>query len=590
MIEKIIEIGNLLGTKGEQFKYADIKLDERENKENYVEEIIFPYMQEGETVKGKLMPINKANIDLLIKKYYWIGNAKASNPKIRVTSNIYENVEVALPNLLKTIKNENSKLKQRISWVVDNFYEEIYIDSKKKFRIKDNKIDKIYTLDKSKAVKLYSLVIGDELISQNDEYLDLLNQMSKPKLSDYHSGFCSTCKRKTDVTSNTTKLQLKYYMTNKISFASDFVSFDKNFSMCRDCYESAINGENILMKNFQTKLGESLLIIPQGVEENPKTREVVDEIFRLTKTSINGKVEDFYDLKQYLDSLEKENQNTIMIDLLFFRKGNQFFKIKHLLQDITLFRIVEINRKLADCNEFISVLNSSVNLGTFYNLLSKKNPEIGMNYILNIFKDEAIKSKDLLNDFMQSERNYIHLLKKSKDESRFDFLKMIGFLYFLSRMELFKYNNNVLKHMNLDMEESPSRFEELTLKKMDLNDQKESLVRIGFLLAQVSSAQYRSGLTNSPILDKVNFNGMDIRAVQRLVTLLEEKMKQYKLYYKNNLKDLTNLNLTIAKNFEDWTLSNNENVFYIMAGYSISRAAGIESSKGEMSKESVLEE
>jgi hypothetical protein len=62
-------------------------------------------------------------------------------------------------------------------------------------------------------------------------------------------------------------------------------------------------------------------------------------------------------------------------------------------------------------------------------------------------------------------------------------------------------------------------------------------------------------------------------------------MKQYKLFYKNNTIDLQKLNFIIAKEAQRWNLNNNENVFYIMAGYSISRANSFKNDDGEIGED-----
>ena len=187
----------------------------------------------------------------------------------------------------------------------------------------------------------------------------------------------------------------------------------------------------------------------------------------------------------------------------------------------------------------------------------------------------------LFDHFMQSERIRLYSQNKAKDESVYDFLKMIRFLFFLRNMELFKYENGVLPFMDLKSMDKGSMLEESILESMALSEQEESLMRVGFLLAQVSYAQYDNKLKNSPILEKVNFNGMDIRGVKRLITILEEKMRQYNLFYKNNVLNLQKLNIIIAKASGVWTLNNNENVFYIMAGYSIQRASRYKNDIGE---------
>lgn len=581
----MIEIGKIFAGRKQDDIYSKINIDYKANKENFVEEIVFPYESGGNKVKGELISVNKENVVQVAKEYYWIGNSKANNPKVRVTSDNFKSVEAALPNLLRSLEDKGSDLYQKVTWVVKNYFEKTFDKGKEILKIKEDKIDNSYLINKSKDIKLYTIRIGEELICKNEEYLKLINETSKPKSTDYHDGICSNCMKNGRVTSNTTKLQFKYYITDKVSFASDFEFFDKNFCLCEECYRNAIEGENFLLKNFKTKLGEDLIIIPRAIKASSTSEETLDYIFKFTRSSINGKVQDFSQFKQFIEDLEEKTNNSYILDLLFYKKDKQSFKIKHLVQDISLFRIRKIMEQLYYTNELIKNFNYTVNLSTFYNLLSNKDKEIAMNYIIKIFKGENINIGKLLVDFMQSERSRIYLENIAKKDSYKQFLQMIKFLYFLRKMELFKYNNEVVSIMELKGNDKNIRPEDSLLQQMALSEQSESLVRLGFLLSQVSSAQYHSGLTKSPILEKVNFNGTDIKGVQRLVTIIEEKMKQYKLFYKNNTIDLQKLNFIIAKEAQRWNLNNNENVFYIMAGYSISRANSFKNDDGEMGED-----
>ena len=585
LIESVIEIGKISAGNRLDDIYSKINIDNNENKENFIEEIVFPYKSSENKVKGDLKSVNKTNAVQVAKEYYWIGNPKANNPKIRVTSDNFLTVEAALPNLLRSLEDKDSDLFQKISWVVENYFEKNLDKEKKVLKIREDKIDTIHKINISKDVKLYTIRIGEELICKNKEYLNLINETFMPKDTDYHNGFCSNCMKNGKVTTNTKKLQFKYYITDKVSFASDFEFFDKNFCLCQECYRNAIEGENFLLKNFETKLGEDLIIIPRAIKASSTSEETLDYIFKFTRSSINGKVQDFSQFRQFIEDLEEKTNNSYILDLLFYKKDKQSFKIKHFVQDISLFRIKKIIEQLYYSNELIKNFNYTVNLSTFYNLLSKKDKEIAMNYIIKIFKGENINNGKLIFDFIQSEKNRIYLENIAKKDSYKQFLQMIKFLYFLRKMELFKYNNEVVSIMELKGNDKNIRPEDSLLQQMALSEQSESLVRLGFLLAQVSSAQYHSGLTKSPILEKVNFNGTDIKGVQRLVTIIEEKMKQYKLFYKNNTIDLQKLNFIIAKEAQRWNLNNNENVFYIMAGYSISRANSFKNDDGEIGED-----
>ena len=579
MIENIVELGKLMkGNKDEVF-YSNINIDKDDSKKNYVEEIVFEYKTNDCKVSGILQSVNKLNSENVSKYYHWIGNTRARYPKIRVTSDNFYNVESSLPNILKKLKNKNSDLYQKISWVVENYFEEKEEDGKKVMKIRPDRFDKDHEIRVVKDVKLYTIKIGNELICKNDEYLDLIKSTLMPDENKYVNGVCSNCMKSGKVTSDTSHLKFKYYITDKFSFASNFESFENNFSLCKECYKNAIYGENFILKNFHTKLDQdSLVIIPRAIIEGSSSLECLDYAYKFTKTSINGLVKDFSDFKILINEMEEYCKNFFVINLLFYKSENQSFKIKHLIQDVSLLNVEKINRELEESRTLVDKFDRNINLSSLYELLKWKDREVAMNYIIKIFKGEDIDKGRLINDFMQSEKARIHEENIPKSDSYKQFLQMIKFIFFMIKMQLFKYDNEVMRFMDNEPNDGSKRPEDAIIEKLGLDEQRESLIRLGFLISQISYAQYNSGLKNSPILEKINFNGTDIKGIMRLVTSIEEKMKQYKLFYKTNVMDLQKLNLVIARDANQWGLNNNENIFYIMTGYSILMAKILRSS------------
>jgi CRISPR-associated protein Csh1 len=91
---------------------------------------------------------------------------------------------------------------------------------------------------------------------------------------------------------------------------------------------------------------------------------------------------------------------------------------------------------------------------------------------------------------------------------------------------------------------------------------------LGYLLGEAANAQYNDGKTSKPILDKLNYQGMDFVKVQRLALEVFEKLKQYK---KLSLPMTEAVNACamhiLSKYSTNWPLNHLENVFYIVSGY-----------------------
>ena len=101
---------------------------------------------------------------------------------------------------------------------------------------------------------------------------------------------------------------------------------------------------------------------------------------------------------------------------------------------------------------------------------------------------------------------------------------------------------------------------------MDYNKAQTALFLLGRLIGEVG---YRQG-GKEPILEKINYQGMDPRRILRLTNEVFEKLKQYKvLQYNKGIFSICKM--LLDKEIEHWSLDDQENVFYILSGYSYRR-------------------
>lgn len=129
------------------------------------------------------------------------------------------------------------------------------------------------------------------------------------------------------------------------------------------------------------------------------------------------------------------------------------------------------------------------------------------------------------------------------------------------------------------------------IQELGYNEQQTSLMLLGKLIYEVGKAQARNKLTSKPILEKINYQGMSLNKVQKLSNEIFEKLKQYKLitnessrYYIQNI--FSDHKVLFDKNINNWKLTNQENVFYLLSGYAIgSRPIDKKESKEEENNE-----
>ena len=106
-------------------------------------------------------------------------------------------------------------------------------------------------------------------------------------------------------------------------------------------------------------------------------------------------------------------------------------------------------------------------------------------------------------------------------------------------------------------------------KTMNYTQPQQAMFYLGRLLRVVSDAQYKRDHKSRPILNKVNFNGLELKSIQRLSLDLMEKSVMYDKEYDARI----NLNL-FNENFkydhektETWKMKPDEALFYLLSGY-----------------------
>ncbi len=112
-------------------------------------------------------------------------------------------------------------------------------------------------------------------------------------------------------------------------------------------------------------------------------------------------------------------------------------------------------------------------------------------------------------------------------------------------------------------------------ERMGYSDEQRAMFYLGRILSSVARAQKSSGHDSKPILNKINFNGMDASDLKRLQIDLFEKCKQYTrsssnvlAYNEMNFSKLTDLFKDSKTDPWDKRMKANESLFYLLSGYS----------------------
>jgi len=462
-----------------------------------------------------------------------------------------------------------------------------------------------------KDISLFTLKIDGKLLVNSLEYRKYLeNTLIEELFSNNLKGVCHVCQKKKEITQDMTRLNFKYYIIDKIGFSSGLhkEGFLKNFSLCKDCYKNLLAGESFIKNNLRGYLaGMKFYIIPKlifdtsfSIDTLKKMAEYIMITFN-SATSLEG-------LKKFQDALEdyiefEKEKNNFILNFLFYKKAQSEFKILKLIKDVPPSRFdilrekeVEVhdiaNRLLGDSNRWY------LNLRRMYYLLpvrKSKKEVVDYKKVLefydSLFSANPISYRFLIEQFIELICVYRFEKFDNYNIGRFENTD-IGLVYAIIEANLLLL---YLRKLNL-LQGGEVMKEEVNFSSLpdDMNayfrmlgytERQITLFLLGYLIGEVGNAQWSKENPNKPILNKIIYQGMNIRRIMRLTNEIFEKLKQWKkLSY--NERIFGEMKRLLDKQQKNWTLSDQENVFYVLSGYAYNTYCAISlASKQKEAKE-----
>lgn len=542
-----------------------------------------------------------------LDEYLWIGHFR---PKFHAVTSNFDDIT----GIINDYCDENKLKKNGRS----------NLHCYKNFKDRFSKIKDIEIND-PKQKGLFVISIDNELICKNMDFKKVLHY---EKIGQYfykeNIKLCSLCGNKVNSTSE--RYPFKFYNQDKKGFSSGLKGiFSNNFTICTPCLEKSYQGQAFIENNLISNIGKlKLYIIPHFVcfhNEQIKIERFVNPLKNIYNPAANISAMANFDerLKQFL-KFDLKNKASFILNFMFYEKNKAQLLVKKLIKDVVPSRIESIISENININEKLSKFysNYSISLSFLYRLLPlqlrDKKQKVDSVYYLEllraIFKEERINTNQLISKFREGlkviyykqEENYSIGSSPSYVKNKFTIEKYMivanYFLLFLTKTNNIKEaileNKPCLEEFNKLLQEKikfqkekaellsgkSKANKEIMIKKLERiqnyleefkqianTEQKIGLVFLGYLLGEVAYVQNRS-LNSKPILKKINFAGMSLNDILKLSNSVIEKLQQYKVldwailfaYCKDQL---------ISSNLDNWKLSKDENVFFIMTGYSL---------------------
>jgi len=568
------------------------------------------------------------------EKFLWLGNAFSNLPQDRLTSNkLSYLISQAVPNLAK--KLPRGKLRQAL----EEIFKKSYFDlgDKNEIGAEDGQYERyrfLWDFEKlgypsisteeicseaqkqksassavklatkkfmeaihaktgltGKDVSLFTLEANGQILVQHPDYKSYLFQSLISEIFEKaEKGICYLCNNSKNVTWDTTRLKFKFYMTEKIGFASGLgegKAFLRNYALCERCYKAIILAESFIRNHLESSLAKSrVYIIPSFQLQNvlsPRKLEKWSKEF--VKGSFNAvkSLKGWQDFQNKLEEFQEYEalKNVFMLNFIFFKQRQAEFKILRLIQDIPPSRLDKLRDTSNRVRDRASLLLSEddnwyLGLENMYYLFPVKRVRRGWgNKQVLEFYDSLFSGKPVSYFFLI--KKFVDLIKVYRFEqfgqfniSRPDNLD-IGLVYALLKANLlllFLQKLNILRGRPVmeDKFELSDKAMEAFVKEMGYSKPQVGLFLLGYLIGEVGSAQYSPENKTKPILNKITYQGMNRGKIMRLTNDIFEKLKQYKKLPFNE-KFSAEAKKFLDRNFENWPLSDQENVFYILSGY-----------------------
>jgi CRISPR-associated protein Csh1 len=527
------------------------------------------------------------------------------NKKIKaVLEQFYYLVEESMPNKYKYALNIE---KFNISNIdMRNIYEQVKLEKTKDgAKPKAGDIGKGIIAKLSKEIEnylidnydmklsdfgLFTILINGEIIAQNKEYIDRVVESTEPsiKVSKTDKGTCSICASREDVTMDMTKTKIKLYTTNQIIFANnlDKNNYYKNMQMCKSCMTKYLAGENYLQNRLAVKLSTfDVYIIPQFVHGEPLNSVELDRVTDKIVYSFNT-VKSFEGIGEMRNEIYNKiafsNSNSyFLLNFLFYKSVQASTKVQAFIKDVnpSIFeKMAEATLKSnKDMRKAIgSSLKTYIDLQSVYIMnpirLSKGSPTQYRSILQtydSILTGKKLNKRNVIKNIVECTKiiwfnKESYNINPEKTSLEFYIIRSNMYLKFLEYMGCLKGGEGMSVE-GLRVKDELKNY----IESMSYTEEQAAMFLLGCLIGEIGNVQYKRNPIdgNKPILNKLNFNGIDKNKIIRLTKDVFNKLNQEKIRHFNETT-FFEMKRLLDKNLESWSLNKEDNLFYILSGYS----------------------
>jgi len=479
-------------------------------------------------------------------------------------------------------------------------------------------------------VQFVTLSIEGRPVAQEPAYRRfVLSVVVDEPFADAVEGTCHLCGAVTHVTTNFVPMRIKVYINDKVSFAGRLLrdGFLERYSVCKQCYIDLLLADRLLEQELEAQLLRTpVFLIPEFVGE--PTRGLVEvrrQLQRVRQESTElARIGSLRRTPEDLARAAHERAGLYAaLTLLFHEKQNMAVKVREVVAEVPpsrVQRVIEAINRVNSAAEgdgwakpFVTAAHESW-FGGLDDLLdalplrrSQGKPVVrpALTLARQLLQREPIDLSALHADFLEGARAIVsrhsgywlvppHWERQTPNPEQVD-RELREFIGRTLALRLIAKEVGCVELGGAVVDSVVPELYRNAMTGLELDEQEQSLFLLGVLVARVATEQYRSGQSaTKPILEKLNYTGMSLPRVTVFATELFDKLRQYRLLSGQGAAENELLYAEavqrLTRHRDRWRLSDAENVYFILAGYSYETGRIIRTGRGkEKGQEQVVE-
>ncbi|MCS6869695.1 TM1802 family CRISPR-associated protein [Thermus sp.] len=442
------------------------------------------------------------------------------------------------------------------------------------------------------GVLLFSLALSGKPLAEYPEYRDYLRQrLLQEPFAEAQVGVCHGCGREDRVTGNFSAFRLKFYITDKKSFAPgvDEGAFPRAYALCQACFAALGVGERLAWERLRQRfLERDVLVLPEADFPQESLERLLERLV--------GQVQGLERLERWKDFLERaahrqEEVRYLGFSLLFFQRAQAATKAEELVLEVPPSRVEAILKTLQEARERGFPVEGLRDWLFLMPLSRGRKGEMGqmglaLQAVSRIFLQLPLFPKDLLPLWLKTaERVYREdgtlyaLTRYRAGQGVIDLVNLgAGWMWVLQRLEVWGGNmeGEVKGALPLTEEEKP------LFEAYGFGALRAGLYLLGQAMEAVGQAQARlSEYRKEPLLDSIGWQGMSLVRVRHLVPEVMAKATYYlEGDDRTRVLDLLGRATDLLERSRE-SLSEREVPYYILMGYAQARSKRLRSGRRE---------